>query len=57
VDRRWRWAALVLGLGVLSIGCNPAIMSYFLLMGKDDKSEPDCQLAVKGKDVKGSPRP
>jgi hypothetical protein len=52
VDRRWRWAALILGMGVLSIGCNPGVMSYFMLMGKDDKNEPDCQIAEKGKEVK-----
>jgi hypothetical protein len=52
VDRRWRRAAVVLGMVVFSIGCNPAAMSYFLLFGKEDKNEPDCQIAVKGKEVK-----
>ena len=52
VDRRWRWAAAILGTVVFSIGCNPAMLSYFLLFGKEDKNEPDCQIAAKGKDVK-----
>jgi hypothetical protein len=52
VDRRWRWTALVLGAAVLSFGCSPFTLSYFLLFGSDDKVEPECRLAVKDKEMK-----
>jgi len=52
VDRRWRGAALLLGAVVVSIGCNPATLSYFLLFGKEDKNDPECQIACKDKEVK-----
>jgi len=52
VDRRWRLAALLLGAAVCGIGCNPATLSYFLLFGKEDKNDPDCQIAAKDKEIK-----
>jgi hypothetical protein len=52
VERRWRWAAGILATIVFSIGCNPAMMSYFLLFGKEDKNEPECPIATKGKEIK-----
>src|SRR5262249_10853549 len=52
VERRWRWAAVLLGAVVFSIGCNPATLSYFLLFGKDDKVDPECPIASADKEVK-----
>jgi hypothetical protein len=51
-ERRWRWAALLLGAIVLSIGCNPATLSYFMLFGKEDKNDPECVIASPKKPVK-----
>jgi hypothetical protein len=51
-ERRWRWAALLLSAAVLSIGCNPMMLSYFLIPWADDKVQPDCPLASREKEVK-----
>jgi hypothetical protein len=47
-DRRWRRAALILGIVVLSIGCSPLEALYFL-WPSDPKFPPECSLVDKGK--------
>jgi hypothetical protein len=46
-ERRLRWAAIILGTVVLSIGCNPAMLTYFLLPFSDNKAAPQCKLTPK----------
>jgi hypothetical protein len=50
-DRRWRWAALVLGAVVLNLGCNPMTLSYFLTFGQEDKIDAECKISA-SKEVK-----
>src|SRR5437868_6567462 len=50
--RRWHWVACLVGAVLLGTGCNPAAMSYFLLLGKDDRTDPECKLAARDKEVK-----
>lgn len=47
----WRVAALVLGTFVLSFGCNPMTLTYFLFE-PDHLEPPLCAIACEGKDVK-----
>jgi hypothetical protein len=51
VERRWRLAAVLLGAVVLSIGCNPLTLSYFLFE-PDSLVQPKCPIACAGKEVK-----
>lgn len=50
-DRKWRWAALILGLAWLSIGCSPATLSFFFMPFTDTNIPPRCKLAAKNKEV------
>jgi hypothetical protein len=46
----WRWLLLPAFLWA-SIGCNPGALSMLLMPFVDDKIDPPCKLAVKGKEV------
>jgi hypothetical protein len=50
---RWkRWAGLIVLLVLVTAGCNPFTMPFFLLGGLDPKYDPDFRLANDKKDVK-----
>jgi len=51
--RRWQLAGLVLTTVLLTAGCNPLTLPFFLMWGLDPKIDPECKLATdKKKDTK-----
>lgn len=45
---RWRLAGLILA-GILTTGCNPLTLPYFLMLGAGNPLPPECKLADKDK--------
>jgi hypothetical protein len=50
-SRRWGWVVILLGGLWMSVGCNPSLITYFLLPFGDDGVPPKFKLASPDKEV------
>jgi hypothetical protein len=48
--RRWRLSGWIVAAAALTAGCNPFLAPYFLLLGVEQKEEPEFRIASKEKD-------